>query len=114
MRIILTSILLIASITSVFASDFQWSRAFHSRLNAFVRVTKLPPGQYVIGVYSTGNTITEYTQLVSTPEIRVVETQKVVVETKIVEVPKYIVTERIIYVTGSTQQSDCVNRRNSV
>lgn len=61
-------ILLGLATTSVFASDFSWSRANHNRLNGFIRSTKLPPGQYVIGVYSTGNTITEYV-----PEVIVVE-----------------------------------------
>jgi len=77
-------------------------------------MTKLPPGQYVIGVYSTGNTITEYTEpIVSPPEIRVIETQKVVTETKIVEIPKYIFIDKIIYVTGATVEPTCIRNRNA-
>ncbi len=66
-RIIILFLLLVGT-TSVFASDFSWSRANHNRLNGFIRSTKLPPGQYLISVYSTGNTITEYV-----PEVIVVE-----------------------------------------
>lgn len=94
-------ILLIAGTTSVYAaSTFQWSRLSHTRLNNFVRLTKLPFGQYLIGVYSTGNTIQQYTtELPKTVEVEVVKevvvTKEVPVE-KIVEVEKQLPIGTII------------------
>lgn len=88
MKKILFTLLLIASITSVYANDFQWSRLYHTRLNTFVRTTKLPHWQYVIGVYSTGNTITEYTE--PTPEV--------VTNTVTKEVVKEVPVEKIVTV----------------
>jgi len=81
-------LLLLSSITSVYASGFQWSRLYHTRLNTFVRTTKLPHWQYVIGVYSTGNTITEYTE--PTPEV----VTNTVTVTK--EVVKEVPVEKIV------------------
>lgn len=87
-------LLLLSSITSVYASDFQWSRLYHNRLNTFVRTTKLPTWQYVIGVYSTGNTITEYTE----------PTTQVVTKEVIKEVP--VEKEIIRYITVEKQVAD--------
>ncbi len=94
MKKLLITLLLLASITSVYASDFQWSRLYHNRLNTFVRTTKLPHWQYVIGVYSSGNTITEYTE----------PTTEVVTKEVIKEVP--VEKEIIRYITVEKQVAD--------
>lgn len=99
MRKLFILLLLLAGTTSVFAaSTFQWSRLSHTRLNNFVRLTKLPVGQYLIGVYSTGNTIQEYTEeqpQVVTVTKEVIVTKEVPVE-KIVEVEKQLPSGTII------------------
>lgn len=94
MKRIIISLLLLSSITSVYASGFQWSRLYHNRLNTFVRSTKLPLWQYVIGVYSSGNTITEYTE----PDT-IIQKIEVIKEVPIEkEVIRYINVERQVSV----------------
>ncbi len=92
MKIIIISLLLLSSITSVYASGFQWSRLYHNRLNTFVRTTKLPHWQYVIGVYSSGNTITEYTE----PTTEVVTNTVTVTNEVIKEVPVEVIKEVLV------------------
>lgn len=94
MKKLLITLLLLASITSVYASDFQWSRLYHTRLNTFVRTTKLPHWQYVIGVYSSGNTITEYTEPTTKVVTNTVTVTKEVIKEVPVEVIKTITIEK--------------------
>lgn len=116
MKIFALILVLFMSITSVYASGFQWSRLYHNRLNTFVRTTKLPPGQYVIGVYSTGNTITEYTE----PEPvtnTVVVTNEVIKEVpveKIITVEKQLDPRTIIITVDEKEKfrSECYSYRN--
>lgn len=93
MKKLLITLLILSSITSAYAaSTFQWSRLSHTRLNNFVRLTKLPVGQYLIGVYSTGNTIQQY----NGPEIQTIEKIKEVqvIKEVPVEVTKTVVVEK--------------------
>lgn len=81
---------------SVFASTIglQFSKVQQNRLNTFVRTTKLPPGQYVIGVYSTGNTITQYEE----PEMSTNIIEKEIIKEVPIEkeIVKYITVEKEI------------------
>lgn len=115
MKKFLFTLLLLVSITSVYASDFQWSRLYHNRLNIFVRTTKLPPWQYVIGVYSTGNTITEYSEPVPVTNT-VTVTKEVVKEVpveKIVEVEKQLPIGTIVFAPDdiALYRSQCFSYR---
>lgn len=85
MKKLLIALLLVASITSVYAStEFSWSQLSHRRLDNFVRLTKLPPGQYIIGVSASGNTIQQYS-----------EGEPIILEREIVE---EVPVEKIVYV----------------
>ncbi len=97
MKKLLITLLLLTSFTSVYASDFQWSRLYHNRLNIFVRTTKLPPGQYIIGVYSTGNTITQYEEPQAIQITKEVPIDKEVI--RYITIEKQIVDPRVT--TGS-------------
>lgn len=102
MRKLIVLILLLVGTTSVFAaSSFQWSRLSHARLNNFVKLTKLPTWQYLIGVYATGNTIQQYTpaepQTIQVEVIKEVQVIKEVLVEKIVEVEKPIPTGTIVF-----------------
>jgi hypothetical protein len=76
------------------SSSFGLSRIQKNRLNAIVKQLKIPFGEYKLTVQSSWATIENL--IMPTPEIQIVEKEKVVTETKNVEVPKEIIKEVIV------------------
>lgn len=109
MKKLIILLLLLAGTTSVYAaSTFQWSRLSHTRLNNFVRLTKLPVGEYLIGVYSTGNTIQEYNP---TEPVVITNTKEVIKEVRI-EVP--VITEKLIMIEKPTCSNGIVFNKTDI
>lgn len=75
-------------------NDFQLSKLQQNRLNLIIKQLKLPFGEYKLSVQFSWATIENFT--LPTPEIQVVEKEKLVTETKTIEVPKEVIVEKIL------------------
>lgn len=94
-RTIISIAILCTMILSVYAGDiFSLTRVQQNRLNTFIKQIKLPVWEYKLSVTSSGSRLERYT--LPSPEVQVVEKERIVTETKILEVPKYIITEKFI------------------
>lgn len=90
-------VLLVITFSATFASGlFSLTKAQQNRLNTFIKQIKLPTWEYKLTVWNNSSYLEIYTPPKIESKIVEVEKEKIVTETKIVEVPKYIITEKLI------------------
>ncbi len=96
MKNILITLFLVCITFTAFAntSEFILSKSQQNRLNLIIKQLKLPYGEYKLSVQSSWATIEKF--ILPTTEIQVVEKERIVTETKTIEVPKEVIVEKIL------------------